>query len=80
MALSHNLWEHYQSLLVDHPAAIEEGIFTYRVNCSSRSWDSVNDWGLHLTWAQGKDKRGYMRGVTNPRRARRLVVAALPAA
>lgn len=80
VALSHNLWEHYQSLLVDDPIAIDEGIFIYRVNCSSRSWDSVNDWALHLTWAQGKDKRGYMRSVTNPRRARRPAVAALPAA
>jgi radical SAM superfamily enzyme YgiQ (UPF0313 family) len=80
VALSHNLWEHYQSLLVDEPVAIEEGIFIYRVHCSGRSWDSVNDWALHLTWAQGKDKRGYMRSVTNPRRARRPVVAALPAA
>jgi radical SAM superfamily enzyme YgiQ (UPF0313 family) len=80
VVLSHNLWEHYQSLLVDQPIAIEEGIFIHQVNCSSRSWDSVNDWALHLTWAQGKDKRGYMRSVTHPRRARRPMVAAQPAA
>jgi radical SAM superfamily enzyme YgiQ (UPF0313 family) len=80
VVLSHNLWEHYQSLLVDQPIAIEEGIFIHQVNCSSRSWDSVNDWALHLTWAQGKDKRGYMRSVTHPRRARRPMFAAQPAA
>ncbi len=80
VALSHNLWEHYESLLVDEPVPIEDGIFLYRVSCSSRSWDSVDDWAMHLTWAQGKDKRGYMRSVTNPRRARRPVVEALPAA
>jgi radical SAM superfamily enzyme YgiQ (UPF0313 family) len=80
VVVSHNLWEHYQSLLVDSPIPIEEGIFIYRVNCSSRSWNSVDDWALHLTWAQGKDKRGYMRSVTNPRRARRPLVEALPAA
>jgi radical SAM superfamily enzyme YgiQ (UPF0313 family) len=80
VALSHNLWEHYQSLLVDDPIPIEDGIFIYRVNCSGHSWDSINDWAMHLTWAQGKDKRGYMRSVTNPRRARRPVSAALPVA
>ena len=68
IALSHNLWEHYQSLLIDRPIATEEGFFIYHVHCSGRSWNSVNDWALHLHEAQGQDKRGYMRSVTNLRR------------
>jgi hypothetical protein len=80
LMLSHNLWEHYQSLLVDRPVPIQEGLFVHRVNCSSRSWNSVDDWALHLSWAQGKDKRGYLRAVTNPRPARRPIAVAVPAA
>ncbi len=79
VVLSHNIWEHYQSLLVDRPVAIEEGIFVYRVASHGHTWESVGEWAQHLQWAQGKDKRGYMRTVINPRRARRPAVEALPA-
>ena len=80
LMLSHNLWEHYQSLLVDRPVAIEEGLFVHRVNCSSRSWNSIDDWVVHLSWAQGKDKRAYLRTVIAPRRAQRATAHVAPAA
>jgi hypothetical protein len=80
LMLSHNLWDHYQSLLVGRPVPIQEGLFIHRVNCSSRSWETVDEWAMHLSWAQGKDKRGYLRTVNNPRPARRRTAVAVPAA
>jgi hypothetical protein len=79
LMLSHNLWEHYQSLLVDRPMPIQEGLFVHRVNRSSRSWHSIDDWAKHLSWAQGKDKRAYLRTVNDPSRARRRTPVAVPA-
>jgi hypothetical protein len=60
--------------------AIEEGLFVHRVNCSSRSWNSIDDWVVHLSWAQGKDKRAYLRTVIAPRRAQRATAHVAPAA
>jgi len=78
VVLSHNIWEHYQSLIAGEAVAIEEGIFVYRVASRGHSWESVDEWAQHLQWAQGKDKRGYMRTVINPRAAQRPSVGALP--
>jgi radical SAM superfamily enzyme YgiQ (UPF0313 family) len=80
LLLSHNVWEYYQSLLVGSPIEVEEGMFVHRVVCSRRHWDSVGEWAQHLAWAQGKDKRGYLHTVVNPRQVRRPNVGARPAA
>lgn len=78
VALSHNVWEHYQSLLIDCAQPLEEGLFIHRIDRSRQHWDTLDDWAQHLARVQGKDKRGYLRTVTTPRRARRP--AAAPAA
>jgi tRNA A37 methylthiotransferase MiaB len=80
MMLSHNVWAYYQSLLVDNPVAVEEGLFVHRVDCSSRSWNAIDDWAKHLSWAQGKDKRAYLRTVNQPRRAAQRPAQVVPAA
>jgi hypothetical protein len=78
LALSHNVWEHYQSLLIDRPQPLEEGLFIHRIDGSRQRWDTLDDWAQHLAHVQGKDKRAYLRTVTTPRRAGRP--AAVPAA
>jgi radical SAM superfamily enzyme YgiQ (UPF0313 family) len=79
LLLSHNVWQYYQSLLVGDPIEVEEGLFVHRVNCSQRHWESTAEWAQHLAWAQGKDKRGYLHTVVNPR-PRRPAQQAVPAA
>jgi len=79
LLLSHNVWQYYQSLLVGEPVDIEEGMFVHRVICSKRRWETIEEWAQYLAWAQGKDKRGYLHTVHNPR-ARRPAPEALPAA
>jgi tRNA A37 methylthiotransferase MiaB len=80
VVLSHDVWDYYQSLLVGRPEPLEEGLFIHRVDCSRQRWKTIDDWAQHLAWAQGKDKRGYLRTVTNPQRRQRPAVESLPAA
>jgi hypothetical protein len=78
---SHNVWEYYQSLLVDDPIPLEEGLFAYGVDCRTRNWDTVEQWALlHLAIVQGEDKRRYLRKVMSSRGARRPVAAPVPVA
>ena len=78
VALSHNLWEHYQSLLVADPIPIEESIFFHRVVRARENWATIDDWAEHLGDAQGKDKRRLLHPVFSPRRARPPAMAAAP--
>ncbi len=80
LVLSHNMWDHYESLIVGDPIPLREGIFIHNIDCASHSWTSVADWAQHLIWAHGKDKRGYLRTITNPRRVRAPAAVARPAA
>ncbi len=79
VAISHNLWEHYQSLLVANPVPIEEGIFFHRVVRSRSNWPTIEEWCEHLGDAQGKDKRKLLHPVFSPRRARPPAMAPAPA-
>lgn len=67
VVLSHNIWEHYHSLLVDSPLAIEEGSYVYRVNRRG-AWRSIDEWSEHLTEAQSKDKRRFLHPIVSSRR------------
>jgi hypothetical protein len=80
VALSHNLWEHYQSLLVATPVPIQEGIFFHRIVRSREHWDTIEDWAEHLGDAQGKDKRRLLHPVFTPRQARPPAMAVAPSA
>jgi 2-(S-pantetheinyl)-carbapenam-3-carboxylate methyltransferase len=82
LLLSNNIWDHYQSLLVGQELPLKEGFAIHHVNRSRRNWTTLDDWAQHLSWAHGKDKRGYLRTVlTNPQRpAARAAAEALPAA
>ncbi len=57
VVLSHNIWEHFQSLLVDDPIELQEEIVFHRVSCSGSNWSSIEDWAAHLGETQGQDKR-----------------------
>ena len=80
LVLSHNVWEYYQALIVDDAVELEEGLFFHRVKRANRSWATVGEWAQHLTWAQGKDKRGYLQTVFSPPRARTRPIELLPTA
>jgi len=80
MMLSHNVWEHYQSLLRGIPVELEEGMVVHYVN-RSRNWSTLEDWADHISWTQGKDRRGYLRKVILPRSApQRAAADPVPAA
>jgi 2-(S-pantetheinyl)-carbapenam-3-carboxylate methyltransferase len=66
MLFSHNLWEHYQSLLVGRPIELEEGMYVHHVNRKRQNWSTIEDWADHLSFTQGKDRRGFLRPVTTP--------------
>jgi tRNA A37 methylthiotransferase MiaB len=76
IALSHNLWEHYQSLLVADAIPIDEEIVFHRIVRSRDNWDTIDDWAEHLGDAQGKDKRRLLYPIFSPRRARPPAMAA----
>ena len=69
VALSHNLWDHYRSLLIADPVPIEEGIFFHSVR-KRMNWTSIDDWAKHLGDAHGKDKRRLLHPVFTPKSTR----------
>ncbi len=81
LVTSHNVWEYYQSLLVDDPIELEEGLFAYGVDCRRQNWETLERWALlHLAIIQGEDKRRYLRKVVSSRQARRPVAEPVPVA
>jgi hypothetical protein len=78
MLFSHNVWEHYQSLLVGHPVELREEMVVHYVNRQRRSWPTIEAWAAHLAWAHGKDKRGYLRPVILPRAATPRIAEVVP--
>ena len=69
LLFSHNVWEYYQSLLVDAPVTVQEGLFVHRVNCTRQQWDTVNTWSEHMGSTWGKDRRLLLQPVyTSPPR------------
>ena len=69
LALDGNLWEHYQSLLAGDPVELGQGLRFYRIDRTSRRWESHEAWFEHLVWCYGKDKRGYLHAVATSRGA-----------
>jgi tRNA A37 methylthiotransferase MiaB len=81
LLFSHNIWEHYQSLLVDQPIPIEEGMFVHRVNCAREHWDSIEEWSQHMATTWSSDRRQFLRQVRmfKPRPLQELKQPAHPA-
>jgi radical SAM superfamily enzyme YgiQ (UPF0313 family) len=75
LALSCNLWEHYVSLLAGEPVPLEEELRFYRVDRTTRSWQTLDAWYEHLLWCQ-KDKRVYLQAMRTSRSRARAAVAA----
>jgi hypothetical protein len=78
LVLSHNVWEHYQSLLIDDPVPLDEGFFFHRIAAKRQVWDSIEGWAEHLAEAEGQDKRRYLQPTFAPREWK-MPVAAVPA-
>ena len=66
VALSHNIWDHYLSLLSGGALPLQEGLFFHRVIRSRHHWDNLASWAAHIQNAQGKDKRTYLSSVWTP--------------
>lgn len=66
LLLSHNVWDYYEALLVHGSVELQEGFFAHHVNRSRKNWTTLEAWSQHLSWAHGKDKRGYLRSVSTP--------------
>jgi radical SAM superfamily enzyme YgiQ (UPF0313 family) len=66
LLFSHNIWEHYQSLLLARPVELVEGMFVHHVNRARKNWSTIEEWADYLSFTQGKDRRGYLRAVTTP--------------
>jgi hypothetical protein len=67
LLFSHNVWEYYQSLLVDSPVEVQEGLFVHRVNRTKQRWDTIEAWSQHMSTTWGKDRRLLLQPVFTPK-------------
>ncbi len=63
--LSHNVWEVYNGSLLQEPVAIEKGAFQYRIDRTSESWSSWEDWAKKVVWRLHKKGEYTYTGVTS---------------
>ena len=57
--VSHNVWEFYRSILRGETVALEETDRAYRIDRTTESWGSWDDWCRQVMW-YGNKRGAYM--------------------
>jgi hypothetical protein len=62
LPVSHNIWEYYGSILCGLPLDLKREQCEYRIDRTSESWNSWEDWCRRVIW-WGNKKGAYLYGV-----------------
>jgi hypothetical protein len=63
VVLSHPILEHHRALLAGRSQPLEQRLVVHVVDRRATRYPTLQAWLEHLTWCDGKDKRGYLYDV-----------------